>query len=148
MVSVRHSMSYNHKVGIRGGLCTIGTALILLALPAAAQSPSPAQARQWCFATSKLGDDQRLAGCSAVLQANPSNAVALANRGEMFRRKGETERALADLNRAIDLDPKDAIAWYNRGIVYDDLGDRDHAISDYTSAVSYTHLTLPTKRIV
>ena len=51
------------------------------------------------------------------------------------RRKGEPERAVADLNRALDLDPNDASAWYNRGIAYDDLGDRDHAIADYTRAI-------------
>jgi len=44
-------MNYNHKAGIRAGPCTIGTALILPARPAVAQSPSPAQARQWCFGT-------------------------------------------------------------------------------------------------
>ncbi|MBB4367551.1 hypothetical protein GGD63_000320 [Bradyrhizobium sp. cir1] len=49
-------MKYNQKVGVGAGLYAIGTALILLALPAAAQSPSPAQARQWCFGTSKIDD--------------------------------------------------------------------------------------------
>lgn len=102
--------------------------LTLLTFPAAAQSPSAAQARQWCFGSGGVSDDIRLAGCSALLQANPANQRALANRGEIYRRRGETERALADLNRAVDLDQTDAIAWYNRGIVYDDLGDRDHAI--------------------
>ena len=129
-------MTCNHKIDIRTCLCAIAAALTLLTFPAAAQSPSPAQARRWCFANDdKVSDDQRMDGCTVVLKADPSNAAALANRGETYRRKGDSERAVADLNRALDLDPNDVIAWYNRGIAYDDLGDRDHAIADYTRAI-------------
>ncbi len=135
MVSAQQSMTYNPKINIQLRLCAAAAALALLTFPAAAQSPSAAQARQWCFGSAGITDGQRLAGCSAVLQGQSVERAALANRGEIFRRKGETERALADLNRAIDLDQTDATAWYNRGITYDDLGDRDHAIADYTRAI-------------
>ncbi|MGY8704867.1 hypothetical protein RAD16_03870 [Bradyrhizobium sp. 18BD] len=121
--------------------------MILLALPAAAQSPSPAQARQWCFGASKLGDEQRLAGCSAVLRANPSNALALANRGEIFRRKGETERALAtslklgnldaaiaDYDMALSAKPKLDSALYGRGLAKRKKGDAEGAARDIAAA--------------
>ena len=85
MVSAWQSMKYNYKIDIRARLCAIGTALILLAPSAAAQSPSPAQARRWCFGTGKVSDDQRLDGCSTVLKADPLNAAALANRGETYQ---------------------------------------------------------------
>jgi hypothetical protein len=62
--------------GIRGGVCAISAALILLALPAAAQSSPADQARQWCFGSSETSDDERIDGCTNVLHANPSNVVA------------------------------------------------------------------------
>lgn len=145
-----HHKNCNHKIGILVALHAIGAASIVLTLPAAAQSPSAAQARQWCFGTDKISDDQRLVGCSAVLQANPSNALALANRGETFRRKGEAGRAIADLNRgtayrergeadraladldmSIKLDPNYGPAYGNSARIFRDWGDRARALADF-----------------
>jgi hypothetical protein len=71
-----NQMTRVHMTGIRGGLCAISAALILLALAAAAQSPPADQARQWCFGSSETGDEQRIDGCTIVLQADPSNVSA------------------------------------------------------------------------
>ncbi|MEY9121117.1 hypothetical protein [Bradyrhizobium yuanmingense] len=85
-------MTHDETSGFLLKLSAIGLTMALLALPAPAnaRSPSAAQARQWCFANDGGGsDDRRFAGCSGLLKANPDDVHALANHGEMFRRRGE-----------------------------------------------------------
>ncbi|MFZ1991210.1 MAG: tetratricopeptide repeat protein, partial [Alphaproteobacteria bacterium] len=58
------------------------------------------------------------------------------NRAFAYNRKGDKDRAIADLNQAILLKPDDAVAHNNRGRAYFDKGDYDHAIADLDRAVA------------
>lgn len=82
-----------------------------------------------------MDNDQRLAGCSAVLQANPSDAVALANRGEAFRRKGDAERAVADFANSLELVPDNDRDFYACANMYFDAHDYALALADYDRAI-------------
>ena len=64
-----------------------------------------------CF--SKEGTPEAIvAACSAVIEAAKDKpqamSVAHGNRGEVYREKGELDKALEDLNQAVTLDPKNA----------------------------------------
>ena len=65
-----------------------------------------------------------------ALRLDPEYAPAYYSLGALFFREGDADRAIAAYRQAIGLDSSYVDAWYNLG------------------AVSYTHLTLPTKRIV
>ena len=66
--------------------------------------------------------DRSIAGCTAVLthgdEAVQDRAVAFYNRGNAYRYRGDTERAIADYSEAIRLKPDYALAYYNRGDAY------------------------------
>src|SRR5918911_359462 len=82
--------------------------------------------------------DRSLAGCTAVLthgdEAAQDRAVAFYNRGNAYRYKGDTERAIADYSEAIRLKPDYALAFYNRGRTYERKGDNERAKVDYAAA--------------
>ena len=83
--------------------------------------------------------DRSLAGCTAVLtrsdEAAQDRAVAFYNRGNAYRYRGDTERAIADYSEAIRLKPDYALAFYNRGDAYADRSKYDHAIVDFSEAI-------------
>ncbi len=136
MVSTRETIKHDETSGILLKLSAIGLTMALLALPAHAQSPSPAQARKWCFANDSRGsNDRRFAGCSALLKANPDDVHALANRGEMLRRRSEAERAVADFDLSIKFDPNYGPAYGNRARIYRERGDRSRALADFARSL-------------
>lgn len=57
-------------------------------------------------------------------------------RGDLYRRTGYPESALADLNAAVKLDRNNPVNYYYRGMVYDSMQMYSSAISDYTSAIA------------
>ncbi|MEY2541534.1 MAG: hypothetical protein QOI22_1136, partial [Verrucomicrobiota bacterium] len=57
--------------------------------------------------------------------AQASSAVM--NRGNAYKAKGNTDRALADYDQALRLDPSNAGAYVDRGLVLAEQGDRDGA---------------------
>ena len=69
------------------------------------------------------------------------------NRATSYIANSEYDAAITDLDKAIELKSDYAEAYVSRGIAYDYKKDFDAALRDYT-AVSYTHLTLPTNREV
>ncbi|MCA1394546.1 hypothetical protein I6F20_36820 [Bradyrhizobium sp. IC3123] len=137
MVSTRQTMKHDETSGILLKLSALGLTITLLALPAPAdaRSPSTAQARQWCFANDGGGsDDRRFAGCSALLKANTDDVHALANRGEMFRRRGEPERAVAlaldDYDRSIRANANRADVFNSRCFTRAIVGGLQEALAD------------------
>src|SRR5262249_32525043 len=58
-------------------------------------------------------------------------SLAYNNRGNVYIKRNELDRALADLNQAIELDRKFQLAYLNRGLVYEKKGEQDRAIADY-----------------
>jgi len=72
---------------------------------------------------------------SYVLELNPKNAWAYAERAVAYKQQAEYERALEDCNRALELDPKYGWAYICRSMVYRDLGDYQRAIEDCNRAL-------------
>ena len=56
-------------------------------------------------------------------------------RGNIYRDKGDLDRALAEYSEAIRLDPKMAIAYNGRGNTHRDKGEADKALADYSDAI-------------
>ena len=54
---------------------------------------------------------------------DPKNAWAYAERGNLYKNKGDVDHALADLNESIRLDPAYALAHFSRGDLYRRKGD-------------------------
>ena len=87
--------------------------------------------------------------------ADPKDATALFNLANVLRSQERPIEAESSLRAAIKIDRDFAEAWYNLADLLDDAGRTEEAIdsltravlvdSDYADAVSYTHLTLPTK---
>ena len=63
---------------------------------------------------------------------------AFSNRGLVFARTGQLDKAIEDFNRAIALSPDDPKAYYNRGLAFDGKGEYDKAIADFSKAISLT----------
>ena len=53
----------------------------------------------------------------------------------LWSRKGDFDKALADLNKAIELTPNSAEAYHDRGWAYLLKGDLDEAVADFNRAV-------------
>ena len=62
------------------------------------------------------------------------NAYLYYNRGTMYARRADYERAISDFNSAIELDPTLAEAWYNRGLSQLYSNRQQEGISDLSKA--------------
>jgi tetratricopeptide (TPR) repeat protein len=117
-------------------LCWIVAGGLLAGAPALAQTPNE---RAWCEGEDAVSVDQRIDGCSAVIQAARDRSEKLAeafnNRGIGYRFKGDYDRAIQDYNQAIKLNPKFAGAYNNRGVALERKNEYDRAISDYDQAI-------------
>jgi tetratricopeptide (TPR) repeat protein len=67
---------------------------------------------------------------------NPAFTPALRGRGDVYRRKGQLDRAIAEYSRAIASNPTNAFLFAFRGDVFNAKGDLDRAIADYDKALS------------
>jgi tetratricopeptide (TPR) repeat protein len=70
-----------------------------------------------------------------VIAADPSFAMAYANRGEILRRQRQPDRAIADATEALHLDPKLRYAYTVRARAYEDKGQWTEVVADCTSAL-------------
>ena len=59
----------------------------------------------------------------------------LCDRGNVYGRLGQLEKAAQDYEEAIRLDPKFTEAYFNRGLNYRELGQIDKAMADYSEAI-------------
>src|SRR5258708_6769476 len=69
----------------------------------------------------------------ALADLNPADAVAIASRGEAYRRMERYDEALADFNRAIELNPGYTSAIASRGQVYQAMQRYEEALVLATS---------------
>ncbi len=74
------------------------------------------------------------AGC-ATKQTDLNEALAYANRGIAYGKKGQYDQAISDLNKALEINPRLALAYFTRGLSYAAKGQHDQAISDYNKAL-------------
>jgi tetratricopeptide (TPR) repeat protein len=117
----------------------IGLALVLVALPAWAQTRDENVAR--CTAAADPTNvDLKIGACTALLQSGQESAVNIPiiyyDRGNGYRIKGLNDQAIADYTEAITLRPDYINAYDNRGVVYQAKGLYDQAIADYTQAIA------------
>ena len=78
--------------------------------------------------------DEALKEYKALSDADPENALdALVHIGEIERRQGKYEDALATIHKALKLDPTSLDAGYNEGLLLDILGRLDEAAQAYQS---------------
>ena len=87
----------------------------------------------------KKQDSEALSELQPLLDRDPPAAADLVRAAQIGLRSGDWDLATANVERAIELYPNDPGALYVRARLY---------YLDGLVAVSYTHLTLPTKRIV
>jgi tetratricopeptide (TPR) repeat protein len=73
--------------------------------------------------------------CTQILQSDPLDFNALANRGVGFRVKGDYDRAIADFNAAFRVNPEIAGLYLERGLAYEARSEHLLAISDFDEAI-------------
>ena len=89
-----------------------------------------------CLACVEERDHSGTIACyDKAIELDPEFAGAYINRGDIYVKQGNDDRAIADYSKAIKLDPKYAKAYYNRGNAYAEKGEYDRAIADYTKVV-------------
>lgn len=72
---------------------------------------------------------------TAALNHNPKNVNALRNRGVIWVRKNEFDRALADFRQIVTIDRNNPIGHSYHGYVLMEKGELDRAISDFNTAI-------------
>ena len=63
-----------------------------------------------------------------------SRAEAFGNRGNVYRKKGQIDRAIADYGKAIHFDPGNAQVFADRGLAYEKRGAPSQALQDFEKA--------------
>ena len=80
-----------------------------------------------------------VAACSRLLESanliRQNRGIVYVNRANAYHRKGDDDRALADIAKAISLFPKLAPIYQLRGDVFLGKGEYDRAIADYGEAI-------------
>jgi tetratricopeptide (TPR) repeat protein len=109
----------------------VSTLVALIAL-AGLSTAAAADDRQVCARGSA---DARIAACTRVLNANPADFNALANRGVAYRTNSDYERALADFDAAMRINSSMAGLYLERGLAHEGKGDHARAIADLNVAI-------------
>src|SRR5262245_34142858 len=115
--------------------------LILLAQTWLAASPSAQQVPHWqdC-GNSRLGALNAWISACMVLAQGPrasgqERPVTYYQRGDVWLRQREYDRAIADFTEAIRLDRSYMLAYHGRGVAWSLKGEFDRAIEDFTEAI-------------
>ncbi|HEY2839601.1 MAG TPA: tetratricopeptide repeat protein [Pirellulales bacterium] len=78
--------------------------------------------------------DLAMADVEVTLRLEPG-ASAFINRGRIWLKKKEVDKAFSDFDEAVRLDPKYAAAYINRGSVWQLKGEFEKAIADYNESI-------------
>lgn len=70
-----------------------------------------------------------------VIAIAPDYAFAYDNRGEVWRLRGNNDKAILEYNRAIKIDPNFLSAYYDRGQTYEAMKDTAKARADYQTTL-------------
>ncbi len=74
---------------------------------------------------------------TTVIKNEPERVpLAYNNRGMVFLKAGQMDKAILDFDKAITLDPAYAKAYYNRGSAFEQMGELDKAIADYKKTIA------------
>lgn len=116
----------------------------LLALVAAAAlmvggSAQAGEHEDWCFADQEATHDERLAGCTALIEGGKLSkdklATAYANRCLAHIQRKAADLAIADCTQAIAIAPGNALAHAQRGEAYCGKGDIKRCVADFDEAM-------------
>jgi tetratricopeptide (TPR) repeat protein len=77
-----------------------------------------------------------LGALNRALVVNPAHGPALNARSSVHQRRGEFDKALADIDRAVELMPGEAAVFFNRAELFRTQGEKEKAIADYTRALT------------
>ena len=75
-----------------------------------------------------------LGDLTQAISLSPQDAYLYYDRGTVYARHTDYDRAIDDFSRAIDLDPTLAEAWYNRGLARLYSNRQQEGISDLSKA--------------
>ena len=70
-----------------------------------------------------------------LVKKDSAKALLHANRGTAYYKKGDYNKAIADLDRAIELNPDDEVAYCSRGVFHGKDGNHVQAIADLGKAI-------------
>lgn len=126
-------------------VCTIsrGAQLTGPTARAAATDPAPATyttaadtlSRLAAAAVKRQQYPQALQLLTQLVERDPQRAMYYSNRGLVYLRMDQPQRALADCDRAVDLGPDLDQAYNNRAMCHAVLGNLPAALDDYEQAV-------------
>ena len=85
-----------------------------------------------------------------LIKTDPKNFINYFYLGDIYRKIKKYDFALKNYQKSVDLNNKFPEGYNNLANIYRELNDTKNSIIFFKKAiaVSYTHLTLPTKRIV
>src|SRR5262249_39416693 len=91
------------------------TSWLFCGLALAQSSPDPDK----CFKAASGSSDEKITDCTLIITSGQLSSTTLAltfyNRGNIWQRKGDYDRAIADYDNAIRLNPQHAGSYMNRG---------------------------------
>jgi tetratricopeptide (TPR) repeat protein len=89
-------------------------------------------------------NQEALAAYNQAIRRDPEFFEALNNRGEVYAKLGETDKAIADFQKAIGVDEaKSYVPWNNLGKLYYKQKDYSKALEAYSQAVNLKEDYLP-----
>ncbi|WP_407178246.1 hypothetical protein [Bradyrhizobium sp. STM 3562] len=110
-----------------------------LATGTEAEKVPPVDPAPCLAAISGHDEDRIMVACGALIDndktAKADRLKALIARGEVFARKDQTDRAIADYDAVLQLDPTLADIFNVRGELWWKKGDRPKAVSDFAAAL-------------
>jgi tetratricopeptide (TPR) repeat protein len=92
-----------------------------------------------CVAAAASDDADKIVACGALIDSDktqrPDRIKALTARSGFYQRKGDLDRAIADLDAALRLDSSQADPLVARGELWRAKGDRPRAVADFAAAL-------------
>jgi tetratricopeptide (TPR) repeat protein len=79
--------------------------------------------------------DKAIVYYDRLLERNPEDEVALANKGHAFFHLDRFSEALACIDKALEIDQQDAVAWSVRALILSELGKLDEVLECIDNAL-------------
>lgn len=125
------------------GLIGVAATLVLTAghAGAAATTTFGASSADECYRAANLGEDSfAIHACTDAISSGELTqrdlAATYSNRGLLYQRRGQLDRAMADHDKSIKIDPDNKNAYVNRGNCNYMAKRYVEALDDYTTAIS------------